>query len=367
MKTVRILTMLFFVLLIVTFMFPVSDEAEMSQNKEQIIDARQKFFGTEYVNPETGDIDQDKVILSWYGVSNFAAAIKGHVVLLDAWIPRGTTSGSVPANVDELAALQPEAIFIGHSHFDHVADAPEIIERTGAVLVGTPEHCQTVKDMADKPEAISCVNAVGERAEPGAKGEVDILEGVRVEAVSHLHSELKMPEGEHKPIPPMLDISEIAENPPSAQDFKQLLAASLKDEEGGTLLYRFTVGDFSLVWNDSAGPLEAEEPKLEEVFRGLGDTDVQAGAIMGYNQYTNGLQDPIAYIESFKPKVFIPTHHDNWAPPITSDASIYEEPLKREIAHLPDELRPELSFIRNPDDYLNPSRMTYQIDDERWK
>ena len=45
--------------------------------------------------------------------------------------------------VDELAALSPEAIFIGHAHFDHAADATPIALASGATLVGTAEQCAT--------------------------------------------------------------------------------------------------------------------------------------------------------------------------------------------------------------------------------
>ena len=58
------------------------------------IAARQKFFGTQNVDPSTGAVRSDRVIMSWAGVGTFAASFMGHVVLLDDWIPRAPTAGT---------------------------------------------------------------------------------------------------------------------------------------------------------------------------------------------------------------------------------------------------------------------------------
>ncbi|WP_051461659.1 hypothetical protein [Tomitella biformata] len=62
------------------------------------ITARQRFFGVENVDASTGAVDPGKAILSWFGVSNFAMAIGGNIVLLDAWVPRGGFSNYVPTS-----------------------------------------------------------------------------------------------------------------------------------------------------------------------------------------------------------------------------------------------------------------------------
>src|SRR3954471_22142677 len=87
------------------------------------IAARTHFFGAENVDPATGAVRDDRVILSWFGISSLAVAIKGHVVLLDAYINNANsstpTSGSdryVDTSYHELADLRPEALFVGHDH-----------------------------------------------------------------------------------------------------------------------------------------------------------------------------------------------------------------------------------------------------------
>src|SRR5688572_10037868 len=86
------------------------------------VEARQRFFGKANVDPKTGAVRSDRVILSWFSVSSYAASFNGHVVFLDAWISKGSHSGYVPTTREELIALDPEYIFVGHGDFDHAGD-----------------------------------------------------------------------------------------------------------------------------------------------------------------------------------------------------------------------------------------------------
>ncbi len=368
----RIVTIIIGVLLVSSFINLNDTNAQTKNNKmAEMIEARQKFFGEENVNSNTGEIKKDKVILSWFGVSNFAAVINGHVILLDAWVPRGIYSGYVPTTVDELAALQPEAIFIGHAHFDHAADAGEIIRQSGTTkLIGTPEHCEFVKKQLKDDEDLSCIYAAPENAEPSTVTNINnLLDGVEIKAITHIHSGLVKPDKSepHEKIYFNPDLSVIAKNPPKAKDFSHLLKSVLADEEGGSILYQFTIGEFTLTWNDSAGPIKEEAPNLMKVMKNLPKTDVQVGAIMGFNQFTNGLRDPMMYMNSLQPRVFVPTHHDNWLPPISSNASHYRKYLEKEFANIPVKKRPQLLFIQDPDDYVNPRKLTFSIKDRRWR
>ena len=335
----------------------------MSDEEREMIEARQKFFGKQYVDENTGKISPDQVIFSWVGVSNFAVAINGRVILLDAWIPGGEESNYIPATPDELAALQPEAIFIGHAHFDHVNHAAEIIEKSGATLIGTSGHCEQVKKEAEKEEAINCIEAIQKDASPGSVQKLKFLEGVKITAISHVHSAIKLPDI-NDDLSPLFPKKDRASDAPKG-DMKKLLA-SIGEDEGGAIMYQFQVGDFTFTWNDSAGPIKEEAPDLTGILASLSETDVQLGAIMGFNQYTNGLRDPRMYIEALKPKVFVPTHHDNWSPPITTTAGNYRDALEKELDNLSGSI-PELIFLADPDDYVKPERLTFNILDEKWQ
>ncbi|MGK8464796.1 hypothetical protein [Nocardia cyriacigeorgica] len=115
------------------------------------------------------------------------------------------------------------------------------------------------------------------------------------------------------------------------------------------------------MWHDSAGPLTDKAPPVFDVFSGLAPTDVQVGAIQGFNQLTNGLRDPRTYIEAIRPKIFVPAHHDNWLPGFTAPAATYDLPLRAELDRIPAEHRPELRALLDPADYISPGRLTFTI------
>ncbi len=98
-----------------------------SQVSPEVAEARLRLLGPDSTNP-------NQVKVWWYGVSSFIASVGGHLILLDAWEVVGVHKNYVPITRDDLVALKPEAIFIGHGHFDHAADAGYVASRTGAVF-----------------------------------------------------------------------------------------------------------------------------------------------------------------------------------------------------------------------------------------
>lgn len=321
------------------------------------VSARRKHFGETNVDRD-GRVRPDRLILSWFGVSNFAMALGGRVLLLDAWVPRGEYSGVVPTDPDELAALRPSHLFLGHAHWDHAADAATILTASGARLVGTPEQVAQVRQQAGRDIRATALGTAG-----APLGQVDRMRvgPIRITSLQHLHSAVKMPEGEFPPLLPPPDLTPILTNFPSLEDaFHEI--SHLGDQEGGALLYQFRLGRFRMLWNDTCGPIrEAAAAPVRTWLRDRRGVDVQVGAVQGFGQFTNGLRDPIDYLKALRPRVLVPTHHDNWAPPITSPGGTYETPLKEAIAALPRARQPELRMIRDPDDYVRPSRLTFKV------
>jgi L-ascorbate metabolism protein UlaG (beta-lactamase superfamily) len=335
-----------------------------ADDKAAMIAARQRFFGEENVNPRTGAVRRDRAIFSWFGVTNFALAIRGHVLLLDAWVARGAHSGYVPTTPEELAALRPSHILIGHAHFDHAADAVPIAEASGATLVGLGEHCEELTARSTAPTPPRCEPIVPAGAGFGARGELKILKDVELVAVKHLHSGGESPDGSdaggyHVPVLPM-PTTTVLDHPPRPADVAHLVEHA-PDAEGGSVLYRFRAGGRSFVWHDTSGPLKENAPETFDAFRALRPVDVELGAIQGFNQLTNGMRDPRMYIEAFAPKLFVPTHHDDWLPGITTTADGYEDAFYGELGRMPAEQRPTVRFIRDPDDYLRPQSLSFAL------
>jgi hypothetical protein len=322
------------------------------------IAARTEVFGGENVDRRTGALRRDRVVLSWFGVSSFAMAIRGHVVLLDAWVARGPMSGYVPTSPARLAQLRPRLIFIGHGHFDHAGDAVPLALATGARIVGTGEHCADMRRRIPgrRPR---CAPVIPAGAPSGTLARPRLLRGVRITALEHLHSAQTPPDGMNEPVQ-LVPTTNATDNPPTAAD-RATLRRHLEDPEGGAVLYRFRVGRFRLVWHDSVGPLVDRAPRLLGVLRRLGPVDVHVGAIQGFNMFSNGLRDPRTYVEALRPRTFVPNHHDDWFPPALSmRAAGYERPWRRQLARIPAARQPRLRFIRDPGDYLRP--LVFEVD-----
>lgn len=83
------------------------------------------------------------VRLRWLGTAGFALEHAGHVLLIDPYVTRAPFAQCVLHRVrpdsDAIARHVPlaDAIVLGHTHFDHALDVPEIALRTGARVFGS--------------------------------------------------------------------------------------------------------------------------------------------------------------------------------------------------------------------------------------
>lgn len=335
-------------------------EAAADPADPRTIAARQRFFGADTVDPATGAVRRDRVVLSWVGCTTYALAMGGSVLLLDAWVPRLTSPGYVPATPQDLVDLAPEAILVGHGHFDHAGDAGQIAQATGAAIYGTAEHGVSISAQLAEPTfrtvALGDANSV-----PGERHDFTVG-AVSITAIRHLHSAPTAPErpGGSAPFFPLPDLCPMFQHPPSLSGVLENQPRR-SDEEGGSLLYQLRIPGFSLVWHDSVGPLTEQAPELYDQFAALPPTTLHIGAIQGFNQLTNGLRDPRRYIEAFAPRLFVPAHHDNWLPGFTASAATYEATLRAELDRIPAAKRPELRALRDPADYVSPQHLTFTV------
>lgn len=306
------------------------DDAGVSPLPAATIAARERFFGAENVD-DGGAVRRDRVILTWFGVSSLAASIGGHVALLDTYINNGgcpPASGVEPyvtTTYEELGALLPEAVFIGHDHFDHQCQTGPLLRDTGALLVGLPVHCEKIR--ADAGVSIDCLETLAAASPFGASAEIEPFgKDVQVTAVRNLHSG------------------------PDAQP---------PCNAGGceALLFRFALGQFSFVWNDSNGPIRAHAPDLLSTLRNLPASDVELGAIIGTGFIAQGMRDPVDYAEALRVKEIYPLHHDLFAGGTSSGfRAAYEQAFAG--------LAVTAHWLQDPDDYLKP--IVFDVADPSW-
>lgn len=331
--------------------------------------ARDTYLGEDATDP-------NQVKLWWTGVSSFIAAAGGHLFLFDAWEIVGPHEDYLPIGREELAAIQPELILIGHGHFDHAADAGYVAARSGAVVVGSEVICDQVKEdaaasLAGGADNFACliVGVDDNTPQPGTVQSIKLWEDMaEVQILQHIHSaatpEFQDPGTPYAHIPDLLTyIEHVNTNP---QEILQFLP-TLADQPGGAWAYHLRVGDFSLLWHDTVGPINSGNPYAQEVQSALNDfpdcVDVQLVPIVGFNQPMNGLRDPRLYVEHAHPRLILPTHHDSWEPVVGGGARSYEGAWRSEVATL--EHPPLQDYLRDPEDYL--LMRSYRIDDPIWK
>ncbi len=244
----------------------------------------------------TGD---DTLMLRWLGTANVEVSFRGQVLLFDAFIDRGPRN--LPIGVELSQIHRADLLFIGHGHYDHMADAAVIAMKTGAEVFAPPYAY----------EKLLCQGLSDDQVRLVRDGTVYSFNGFTVQAVLARHGDF----------PPYADKIIEAGNlaMPLTEEMKKreeaiLLKGSWEREiiEKGTFAYLLTFGDgFHVIIRDSTGPITRSE---EILMRQIVKTDI---ALIAYQAMAFAqLQVPatLPLIKLYRPKTFIPIHHDALMP-----------------------------------------------------
>lgn len=314
---------------------------------QQTIDARRAFFGADNVDAG-GYIRPTRIVVSWFGVSSLAVSFAGHVVLLDSFLnndpPATCNEGSPPmstsavgyarASYDQLVALHPEAIFIGHGHYDHECLTGTLAAMTGAVVVGLPQDCSRAQEQARRSgqsAEVRCSPTLDASSPYGASANIaPIGPSVPVTVIRHPHSSAA---------------SQEANNTNGAE----------------SLIYLFRVGNFSMLWHDTVGPLREQAPDVLTALTALAPVDLDFGAVLGIGLREQHFRDPVDYAQAVRAKVLFPLHHDfNTG---HGGSAGFRQPLLDELASRPG-LATRLHWLQDPTDYLHP--LVFNPRSARW-
>lgn len=236
----------------------------------------------------------------WLGVAGFAVEAGDDTILLDPYLSRpGFWRTFFRAYVPDESVLSPllaadgpapelgrgDLILIGHSHFDHLADAPWIASRTGATIVGSGTTLALSR-------GFPLDEAQLRRADPGdrlSQGAFD----VRVIEARHM----TLPTGS-PPAPGT--VSETRPWPLRAVDFR------LGDARGYLVTHR--PSGLRLFFLSSAG---LHRPALAALAQEGVRADVLLVAISGReDDFVRSL------LATFRPRVVVPQHFDDFFVPL---------------------------------------------------
>ena len=224
------------------------------------------------------------ITVTWYGHATWLVDTGSHKILIDPFLDESPTAPIRAAEVDA------NTILISHGHFDHVADAASIANRTGATLVAIYEIAEWFAKNHDVKNTIG-MNIGGQVT---------------------------------------LDFGTVKMTP--ARHSSQLPDGSYGGVAAGFLL---TLQDKSIYFACDTG--------LFGDMQLIGQSGIDLAVLPIGDLYTMGPQDSILATQWIKPKVVIPAHFNTW-PPIEQDAEVWAKKIQSETVAKPVTLNPGDSY-----------------------
>jgi L-ascorbate metabolism protein UlaG (beta-lactamase superfamily) len=252
--------------------------------------------------------ESDLVVIRWLGNANFEFGYRGKVYLFDAYFDRTPRSHSIGFRAADVS--KADAIFVSHAHFDHISDIGPVARQTGAPVVGAPITIETARRLG-APEKQLVVAKGGETMELGhAKVEIALAQHSTIQpGLTDIYANLYKSDA-----PPYSD-----EEKNELDRVRSLGTFDPKVITEGTLAYGLVFpSGFKAVLNGSAGPITSGVRVLAEK---LGPVDVAIVAYQVHAVAETQINYTWPFIELFRPKLFLPAHHDA-APPTWVDLGL---------------------------------------------
>ena len=99
--------------------------------------------------PKTSDV----AVFRWLANANYELAYQGQVFLFDTYFNRKARNRPIGFTAEDVK--RADAIFLGHGHFDHMADIAPVAKQTGAPVVGAPITMETAVKLGMPPQQAS--------------------------------------------------------------------------------------------------------------------------------------------------------------------------------------------------------------------
>ncbi|MES2965657.1 MAG: MBL fold metallo-hydrolase [Bdellovibrionota bacterium] len=225
--------------------------------------------------------------LTWLGTAGFIVKSNEGEIVFDPFLSRGAGQTS-PYSVKSFENAQ--ALFVGHGHFDHTFDVPEIVAGT-ELKVFAPGLTGRVLRLRGVPAS---------RLMEASNKDV-LLESFKVRAFHSAHAKFDMP----------LVVSTM-----KRCGVMGCLHAATKGiyPKGLVQTYLFEVKGKKVLFVSSAGCTDREL----EIYRKL-EIDFLLAPLQGHSKIQEIAARQTAVI---RPKVVIPHHHDDFYPPLSQNISV---------------------------------------------
>ncbi len=234
--------------------------------------------------------------LTWLGTAGFIIKNKSDEIVFDPFLSRGPGRTS-PFNVKSFENSQ--ALFVGHGHFDHTFDIPQIVAGT-EVKVFAPGLTGKILQYRGVPS---------ERIIKSEKNDV-LFKPFKVRTFRSSHTTFDVP----------LIISTLKRcNLRSCID---ICGLGLKYPKGLVQSYFFEINGKKILFASSAGCTDEELLMYQKL-----EVDYFLAPLQGHSK----IQEIVAkHTSIIKPKVVIPHHHDDFYPPLSQSISveIFRDKLK---------------------------------------
>jgi len=263
-----------------------------------------------------------RATLQWFGTATWRLTVGDTVIWLDAYLDRASTAAPLPLRAEEID--RADAILIGHSHIDHIADAGLIARNTGARVIGSKLSCEIVADEG-VAESQLAVCSGGESLSVGP---------VTIRTYPSLHGfndYREWPDEQGRDTRQRTAEWRAADPERTAAALAHLRDAPEKQREhGGPLAFLLEWDDFRLFWHDTPGMLTESWEAVADAEPDLALLAVAGGFStpnLDDQPFDDGPQAFVAHMASIlQPVSVILNHHDDWCPPIT--CLLPEEPFR---------------------------------------
>ncbi len=234
--------------------------------------------------------------LTWLGTAGFIVKSSSGDIAFDPFISRGKGQPS-PFTAQSFA--NTEALFIGHGHFDHTYDVPQILNSSDAQVYA-----------------------------PGLTSYMLRLRGVQASKIIHTSNtefifkkyKMRAFKSSHVTFDWPLVYSTLKRC--QVSDCLNLCHVGFGYPKGLVQTYMFEIKNKKVLFISSAGCTHKELLTYKDL-----QIDFLLAPLQGHTQ----IQDLVAKQVTFiNPKVVIPHHHDDFYPPLSQDISvdIFKEKLK---------------------------------------